>query len=407
MSAQPAFGMTKEPEDGLPRILFRLRTQGPSWIWKRLLVEWNAPTTRPGIFFRSLLQRGLTAAAAPFRSLRRSLASHLTEVDSTLYAFYDLKVQPVTFDALWFLTGADLERRRLGLERVHVVIVPGPAGGLREEDPGYEEVVEHRERQRRVYRILMGTFRLLRSCSSFTMASGRADAAAIRSFARHVYPGPYETALPAVHHPDDTMQPSRAGVSPIAVLRADEQELGYVDRWLESCANGRRLVAITLRDYDYMPARNSNIAAWAEFARRLDPARYFPVFVLDTEQTLYRKPALLDDQVIFREVSWDVGLRAALYERAWLNLGVNNGPMGLCWLNERTRYITFKMLTPDVPQSTLKYMRERGFEANQSLPFVTPFQCWVWEDDALEVIEREFAAMAARIEASGRAGGNR
>ena len=32
----------------------------------------------------------------------------------------------------------------------------------------------------------------------------------------------------------------------------------------------------------------------------------------------------------------------ALYERAFLNLGVNNGPMGLAWLNEKVRYATLK-----------------------------------------------------------------
>ena len=62
------------------------------------------------------------------------------------------------------------------------------------------------------------------------------------------------------------------------------------------------------------------------------------------------------------EAAWSVGLRMALYQRAFLNLGVNTGPMGLCWLNETTRYATCKMATPGVPQTTPESFRHLGFE---------------------------------------------
>ena len=44
-----------------------------------------------------------------------------------------------------------------------------------------------------------------------------------------------------------------------------------------------RVVTITLRCYHYMPARNSNLSAWTTFARSLDPNRYLPVFIPDTD----------------------------------------------------------------------------------------------------------------------------
>jgi hypothetical protein len=393
-----------EPEAGVARILFRLRTQGPIWILRRLRTEQISPSTKPGQLIHAFCRHAMGAAMAPIRAIRRSLASHIVEVDSTLFAFYDLKVQPITYDFLWFLTGAETMRRQLGLARVHVVIVPGPAEGLRQEDPRYEQVVDHHERERRVHRILMGAFPMLRSCTAFSLAGSRDEVAALRSLAAHVYPASYETSLPTTHHPNDTIDGDANRTGSAASLRARPQELAYIDKWYASCASGQRLVTITLREYGYNPARNSNMQAWIEFARRLDPAKYFPVFVLDTEQTLYRKPAALDDLVIFREVSWDVGLRMALYERAWLNLGVNNGPMGLCWLNSRTRYISFKMCTPSVPQTSERYMKSLGFEPNASLPFASPLQKWIWGDDSLDAIQREFDEMAAKIEAAEKAG---
>ena len=388
-----------EPEGGFARLIFKLRQEGPAWILRRLQSEFTLPTTKPGKIMHAALRRTIAAGSAPVRSVRRLIGTAAPVAKDTLYAFYDLKVEPITFDVGWFLTGAELERRRLGLERVHVVIVPGSDDGLRKENPSYEAVVDREARCWRIHNILIETVGLLPSCAGLTLAGTRHEAATIRAAAgERIYPRTYEPALPVAHHPNDSLFPARVGTRPIGVLRAGPQGLRYINQWLATYAGDRRVVTITLRDYEYNPARNSNVAAWAKFARGLDLRVWFPVFVLDTERTLEGVPKALQDCVVFREVSWNVGLRMAMYERAWLNLGVNNGPMALCWLNERTRYITFKMVTPSVSQTTVAFNRSRGFEPNQSLPFATSFQRWVWEDDSLDVIEREFQQMVARIE---------
>ena len=388
-----------EPQGGFARLIFKLRQEGPAWILRRLQSELTLPTTKPGKILHATLRRTIAAGSAPVRSARRLIGTAAPVAKDTLYAFYDLKVEPITFDVGWFLTGAELERRRLGLEHIHVVIVPCPDDGLRKEDLRYESMVDRETRRWRIHNILIETVGLLPSCAGLTLAGTRHEVVRIRAAARErIYPRTYEPALPVAHHPNDSLFPARAGTGPIGVLRAGAQALRYIDQWVATHAAGRQMVTITLRNCEYNQARNSNVAAWAEFARGLDLRVWFPVFVLDTERTLGEVPKALQDFVVFREVSWNVGLRMALYERAWLNLGVNNGPMALCWLNERTRYITFKMVTPSVSQTTVAFNRSRGFEPNQSLPFATAFQMWVWEDDSLDVIEREFQQMVARIE---------
>jgi hypothetical protein len=147
-----------------------------------------------------------------------------------------------------------------------------------------------------------------------------------------------------------------------------------------------------------MPARNSNFPAWVAFARGLDASRYCPVFVPDTNDTIEGLPKELRDFVVFPEAAWNVPLRMALYERALINLGVNNGPMGLAWLNARVCYATLKIETADVPQSSLGFIRSFGFEPGKSLPFATPLQEWVWEDDTEEAITKTFRQLAERIE---------
>ena len=74
---------------------------------------------------------------------------------------------------------------------------------------------------------------------------------------------------------------ARRGVPVFPGLRVPEQGVRYVRDWLATRTAGRRPIVITLRQYGYAPGRNSNVAAWIEFARRLDKRRYVAVFVLD------------------------------------------------------------------------------------------------------------------------------
>ena len=389
----------KEPPDSsLPRLAFKLRAEGFAWLKSRLTSEVAFPTTRIGQIIHLFARRGLGAVAAIPRAFRRSVAAEYPDARDVLFAFYDLQVAPVTFDFLWFLAAADLQRRRLGLRSVHVVIVPGSQDGLRREREDYDVVIDAKARQARIQNILIQACRVLPSYAGLTVASSRSEAAFLRSvLARHVLPVDYEPALPVFPGPQSCLDAARNGESGIACLRAPEEELRAVDAWTKAHAGSRRVVTITLRRYGYMPRRNSNLRAWVAFARGLDLTRYCPVFVPDTNDTIEGLPKELRDFLVFPEAAWNIPLRMAIYERAFINLGVNNGPMGLAWLNARVCYATLKIETADVPQSSLKFIRSFGFEPGKSLPFATPLQEWVWEDDTEEVITKTFRRLTERI----------
>lgn len=394
-----------EPKRGLPRILFKLRTEGFGWLAKRVSHEVSAPSTAPGQLLHTLTRRGIATAAALPRQVRRSLHPGSAKASETLFAFYDLKVSPITFDFLWFLTAAELHRRRRGLKDIHVVVVPGPHGGVRMEEDDYDAVVDAQERRHRIRNILSSACSTLPSSSGFTVTATREEASTLRaSMAQHVFPADYETALPSFVSSRHCMDAARNGEGPIGVLRATADMLERADHWIAQRAQGRPVVTITSRAYGYMPARNSNSEAWAAFARSLDPNRYLPVIIPDLEETIKGVPAAFSGLTICPEASRSVAFRMALYERVYVNMGVNTGPMGLCWLNDRTRYLTFKMASPDVPQNTLEYYSMLGFQPGHSLPFATPTQRLVWSDDTFEAIDAEFAKLVALIESEPRSG---
>ena len=382
------------PLAGPQLLLHKLRTGGTAWLCERLAQEWRLPRTAAG----QALHRGA-------RRLRRAVAggrrAAVPQNPDLLYAFYDLAVAPVTFDFLWFLVGAELARRRSGLGGVHVVIVPGLHAGVRRESPEYEARVSAAARNARVQRILVPACSFLPSLCGVTVAASRGQAERLLSDAAGaVFPPRYEPGLPRYPGPQEPLRAAREEGARIGVLRAADPDLCEVDRWLAARGCVGKLVTITLRGYEYTPERNSNIEAWAAFARGLDPVRFSVVFVPDRAQCLELEPAALRGFAIMREAALMLGLRMALYERAYLNLGVNNGPMGLCWLNERTRYITFKILNKAAPNTSAEYMKFLGFEIGRSLPFATSGQQWVWAEDELPIIEQAFAAMAAQLDSS-------
>jgi hypothetical protein len=379
---------------GLPLLIDKLRAGGLDWLSERLVEEWRLPRTAAGqAFFRRVRAIGRAIAPAPEHEYAAAGSSE------TLYAFYDLGVAPVSFDFLWFLVGAELERQRNQLKRVHVVIVPGPHAGLRRENAELETGITPQVRRARVNTMLVPTCALLPSVTGVTVASTREQAGElVKLAAGAVFPPRYEPAFPRYPGPQEPLRAAREEGARVGVLRATPVDLAAVDHWLAAHGCGSRVVTITLRSYSYVPARNSNLSAWTDFARRLDAARFSAVFIPDSAQWFKIGIAGLEDFPVFREAALLPGLRMALYHRAYLNLGVNNGPMGLCWLNDQTRYITFKMLSEAAAQTTPEYMRFLGFEIGKSLPFATACQQWVWEDDELPVLERAFAAMVERLE---------
>ena len=368
--------------------LSSLRRRGIGGTVKRTAREISVPTTGLGRFL-NVVAVGITdVVSAPARLLLRVSGGWAVSAD-TLHAFYDLRVEPYSFDILWFLAGADLERRRRKLKHVHVVIV---LDGSDRDGAGEADVTAQlgdQERQWRVKSILVDSASLLPACSGLTLCTGRAQARFLARAAAHVYPHGYRVAFPVAHNPKDVVEAGKEG-APVAVLKSPDQARAYVGQWIADRFEGRRPVSITLRESSLSEPRNSNIQAWIQFAQRIQCRGYAPIFVRDTEAALRPANPVFDGQILFHEGPWNPLLRMALYESCFLNLGVNNGPCAMGWLNDAVRYLTFKMQVPGLPATSDAAFRVRGMEPGESLPFAGPAQKWVWEDDELDVISREF-----------------
>lgn len=317
-----------------------------------------------------------------------------------LYAFYDLAMNPSTYDAVTFAARADAERRRRGLPYLHFIIVPSLITGGR---PGDLELLGGAANVgwRQTY-IIGAVFRLVPAARGVTQLASREEADAISGAAPQVFPRLYHTANPADEHILKLCyEDKRDGFEP-RMLKAPDKAKHFVARFLEPQQHGRKLLVLTLREYEFQPDRNNDMAAWGAFLKNLDPDQYYVVVLRDTDQIYTKMPAPLDGFNDFPLASLDVNFRMALYEAAYLNLTVMTGPAGLLCFSAAARYLIFKQYLPQyIPTAAAFQLARNGMKIGDPFPLAGPFQKWVWEPDTEEVIRREFDAMVAKIEAGG------
>ncbi|MBI3252520.1 MAG: hypothetical protein HYZ52_04300 [Candidatus Omnitrophica bacterium] len=319
-----------------------------------------------------------------------------------LWAFYDLAASPSSFEFTTFLYTAELRRRQKGHPALHVVIVPGFKNGFRTSDSKEQNGQGTENLRWRLRNIVLPCAWLLPSCRQLVVCGSREEAKAIQTrLAGSVFPKGYLVDRPKKqpHLIRYLVQALQEGGQP-PTFEATPLGLFHVGRWIQARAGSRKLITIVLRESTYHASRNSNIHAWAEFAEGLDPEEFCPVFVRDTEAALDPVPAEIQDFEIFQEACWNVELRAALYELSYVVLYANSGAGALCTYNRRVRYIEFKMLDPSCNSTKPEYFEGPlvGVPVgSERWPWSSPLQKLVWEDDNLEVIQREFQKMYEEI----------
>ncbi len=319
--------------------------------------------------------------------------------EPVLTAFYDLEVSPISFDFAVFAVLAERERRRLGASGLRFFVVPAAGSGFRSDDAEYDEA----NKVWRLYNIVVPIAAMLERSDGITLCRSREHARDIAaSLPGPVFPEGYNFDAPRAAFLWSEIVAAATIGEEIPSLRAGPQARTYMGAWLRARVGERRAVTITLRESSHAAVRNSNVEAWLSFARELDPTVYCPVILRDTEKVFETPPKEFDGLLLCEPATVNLELRMALYELAWLNLMVPNGPTELCRLSDTARYIVFRMVNEDWPSTTRVFLASHGLSIGGQLPHATPFQRQVWEPDELPVIRREFESMARRIGTEGR-----
>lgn len=294
----------------------------------------------------------------------------------TLNAFYDLDVGPVSYDFVVFLIKAELQRQRVGADKLHVIIVPGIGpGGMRDKSRFYDE----HEAKWRLWNICIPACALIGA--TVTLATGWDQAERMASMLHEFnWPSGWsnQTLRDRPHLIGGVIDAAKAGVR-IPVLRASEHALRVVKKLFA----GRQVVTMTRRN-TYLNARNTEPNHWRNAQQCITEKGFAVLDVRDVSTALANGGG-------FAELSID--LRMAVYQEATLNLIANCGPSSLCWFSNKP-YRMFDAGVGDTEQEWRGLFCEQGLPWGATWPWATPQQRIVYERSTSEVIIREFEAWA-------------
>lgn len=265
-------------------------------------------------------------------------------------AFYDFSVSPYSYDFLSFLAMS----RAQGCDEV--IFVPG--------ERSYQKCTPEEQ----AFRLKNLLIPLAQMSGGVTVCESREEA---KKHEPAYFPPGYTVDEPVMAHMFGQL--IRSGKA----------------RWLKPSQEARDLVSwhfvdpvtITIRESRIKPLRNSKIGEWLQVAEYLKSEGFKVVFVPDTDNLEMK----FGEFESYPEASLNPDLRAALYERALLNLGIGNGPMGLCMFQSYP-YMVFRFHDEGFQEQSAAFLKANNLPVGSQLPWAKPNQRIVWEDDKAENI---------------------
>jgi hypothetical protein len=282
----------------------------------------------------------------------------------TLEAVYDLGVAPGSFDFIWSLMNIDNYRRNGGYSKVKINFKDGPNKGFRAEEPIDVGHAHKNGMMNNVVRPLLKFFDF-------------EETERLR-----------ETEfLTCTYSPRPTVELYREdGIIPTFAPSKNAMA------WAAPYAG---CITITLREAHYWTQRNSNVAEWMDAASELKRHGEHVVILRDT---LKGKDPVFGMYSSLWEAAEDLDRRLALYSVAKMNLGVVNGPMGLCWATSTIPYITMWTDVPGYGCYDDGWLRGHiGFGHGEQFPWAdASIQRIEWKNDTRANIMAAYVSMCKR-----------
>jgi hypothetical protein len=374
-------------------ILVKIKQKGFLWLCRRLKRELRSPSMSYSQIPINLFLRA-----------RKKLFQPLSQVekDDLIYGIYDLDVNPITFNFSEFLIDIEYEASLFGKKGFVVVIVP-PSQNPDLIWKEYDAVIDSDSKLWRYHNIILPLTFLAPKCKGTFMLPRRSDVIAF-SKSHEVYPYLYDGInLRGMNIGEFYRKLDRPGL--FEGLRASIQGLNYIKAWLVERKLLAPIVTITIRSSAFDVPRNSNTEAWSSFAHFLESAGYQPVIIPDTDDAFRDRPEF-EDLCQFKECAWNIGLRMALYETAYLNFFVPNGCFGLAIFNTQCSYICLNLLPAGSIVTTEESYKKIGHAIGTNYKFANERQRLCFQPDDYENIVREFELFVSEYPVNERASQN-
>jgi hypothetical protein len=359
------------------QIISKLKQKGFRWFIWRLGCELRTPSNP---LFKLVMDKLLFLKKITSKNLDSA------SKDEFLYVICDLDINAITFNMTEVLVDAEYESNKRGKAGFVLVFVPR-SNDPRLSNKEYDAVIDNASKQWKFQNVVLPVTMLSRKCEGVNILPKRSDAIAFVK-GREIFPELYDGVnLRGTDVVDLFRKLDRPNL--VEGLRAPKQGLRYVKSWVLENGIKDPIVTITIRDYMYDKARNSNIEACSQFANYLDSRSYHAVMIPDTDNA-FCEDHRFKGLTVFKECAWNIGLRASLYESAFLNFFPPTGPSQLAVYNPQCSYIQMNSLPEGSIVTTKEAYGLIDHPIGSNYKFATPNQRLCFKPDTFENMVSEF-----------------
>ena len=267
-----------------------------------------------------------------------------------LLLIIDLRLFPVTFDFLTTLYYANCYREINNIKKIDILIIKS-----RElekyRDPEYINSIGSDNINWRITNLLIPLTRLFVEIDSILIMDNLNINSMIESY-KYKLPKKYSCRKPIGFDVDlkDKILTFKN------VITISKSATDIVEKYFQ---DNREIVTITLRTYPYLEMRNSQIDEWIDFANSIDKNKYRVVFIPDASSWGIDSISKIENHDVFDQACWNIEIRAALYKKAKINMGVISGPIMIsCLIEDVTTLVIDR--TKDYPEEYLKNILSVG-----------------------------------------------
>jgi hypothetical protein len=359
-------------------ILKKIIDNGMVWFFERSISEFKTPT----FDFTKKLMRSFFKIKNII-TIKNINGQALSE---ELVAVYDLRTESVTYDFAFFIASAEAFMIKNFKKTFVICFIVNKKFNI--QDKCYEKSVNSDSAEWRFNNIILPLVNLYPACDGYS----------VMTYGSNVFATLKEKLVYPDHYDGEFYKPVMDYTDVFGLLnnycftgfKASKQGVYYVELWMkERNYNLNKVVTITLRSYGYDEKRNSNVDAWIDFSKWVEKKGYVPLFIMDTDAS-FLIDEKFDDRIIFNEISWNMGLRVALYEVSYLNF-VSHGPASVAQLNRKSSCISMKLIVNDSLQANEDIYKGYGMNVgDRGYVFAGRYQLLSWKDDELNNIVDEF-----------------
>ena len=241
--------------------------------------------------------------------------------NSNLLFVYDLELNPLTYNFGQYLANATIYSRNKSLKKIDLLIIKS-----RDRNPiktkKLKQFFSEHEAENRIYEILISTFRLNQKSNNLYLSNfNDKNIHNILKSYNHIYPVDYSLFKPI---PCQNKLPNVNASIFFPMIRPNLRGKEIIKKYLENFGN-KKIITFTFRDLKHETNRNSQYSEWLKFSQYLIK-KNFEVFLVP--DPINYNPKFFDQFSgchVAEIVLWNMNLRAALYEAAFLNCSVSSG----------------------------------------------------------------------------------